>query len=710
MISIRLLGSFELADADGVMTGRLGSKSQGLLAFLAMHRGAAIPRGRLAGLLWGERDEERARHSLSQALTTFRSILGPAATLLEACQDGVRLASDGLVVDVDVFESAARSQDQATLQEACDLYRGAFLEGIKVNEAGFEEWMLGERYRLDALAADACARLLELQIPAGDIDAAIGTARRLIALAPLDESAHARLIQLYAAQGRRGLAEAHFARCADLLRRELDQAPGDDLKAALAEARCRSPVRSVCPPPDPTRSDPNGAYRQQPRRVAWIAPGIAGAVLLVLGGVWALHQINGDAGDVSSYAAAPWDLPAEPSIAVLPFENLSSDPEQAYLADGVTNDIITDLSKFSRLFVTASNSSSRYSGDAVKVQDAARDLGVRYALEGSVRRADDRLWINVRLIDATTGRHVWAERYERPTGDLFAAQKEITRSIVGMLGSGWGELERAEFERVARLPTEDLQAYELYLRGIAYNQRKNKENNALARQMFEQAIQDDPNYARAMAECSLAHLNDVFNQWTDSPGEALRKAEDLARRAIEVDPSEPWGFVTLGIVYQLKGANDRALPLFETAYGLSPNDYDVRQALAYALTSSGFAERAVELLEQAERLNPYDTGNPRYLVDAYFFTRRYDDALAMINTVTDRDDFPEYWLFKAAILAELGQLDEAAAAVALALKLDPRLTLQGEHQKRLAAGLAPAYAEHLTEALRKAGLPEQGTL
>jgi TolB-like protein/DNA-binding SARP family transcriptional activator/Tfp pilus assembly protein PilF len=709
MLGIRLLGGFELFLAGELASGRLGTKPRGLLAFLAMNRGVAVPRGRLAGLLWGERDEELARHSVCQALTTLRSMLGPTAALIQTSSEGVRLGREGLELDVDAFERGARSPQQAALQKACELYRGEFLEGIEIREPGFEEWQLSERYRLGELAADAFARLLDLQIGAEDADAAITTARRLVAITPFDEPAHARLIELYGTLGRRGLAEAQYARCADLLRRDLDQAPGEELRAALAAARRCPPAGPVRVTPGPRQEEAHSRPQDSRRRTstAWMAPAIVGAALLVLAGIWTFHGSVGDAHVGSTYEVTPWDLPEEPSIAVLPFENLSGDPEQAYFADGITNDIITNLSKFSRLFVTASNSSSRYRDDEVKVQDVARDLGVRYVLEGNVQRSDGTLRINANLIDATTGRHVWAERYEQPTEDMFAAQKEITQNIVGVVGSDWGELQRAEFERIARLPTEDLQAYELYLRGVAYNQRKNKENNGLARHMFEKAIQADPNYARAMAECSLTYLNDVFNQWTDSPGEALLKAEELARRSIEVDSSEPWGFVTLGVVYQLKGQNDKALPLFETAHALNPNDYYVREALGYAMTWSGSAERAIELLEQAQRLDPYHAGEPRLLGGAYFFAHRYEDALATVNTVTRREDTPGYWLYKAAIHAELGQLDAARAAVAAALKLDPGLTLEGEHERRLALGLAPAYAEHLTEALRKAGLPQR---
>jgi TolB-like protein/class 3 adenylate cyclase len=442
----------------------------------------------------------------------------------------------------------------------------------------------------------------------------------------------------------------------------------------------------------------------------WAALATAAVVLLAAGGiaVWVQPWRSAVEVEPTSYQTGPRELPAQPSIAVLPFENLSGDHEQTYFADGITNDIITDLSKFSTLFVIAADSSFRYRDREVKAQDVARDLGVRYLLEGSLQQADDTLRINVNLVDATTGRQVWAERYERPPENVLVVQKEIAQNIVGAIGSGGGALQRAELERIARIPTKDLRAYDFYLRGIAYKRLKTKEDNALARQMFEKAIQADPNYAVAMAECSLTYLNDIFNSWADSREDQLYAAEKLARRAIATDSSEPWGFVTLGLVYQLKVQNDQALPLLEKAHALNPNDYYVKEALGHAVTYAGSAERGVELLEQAQRLNPHRTEeHPLTLTRAYFFADRYQDAIAASNRITSRQRSPTYWLYKAATHAELGQLAEARAAVAEALKLDPDLTLQGEHERRLALGLAPAYAEHLTEALRKAGLPEK---
>ncbi len=425
--------------------------------------------------------------------------------------------------------------------------------------------------------------------------------------------------------------------------------------------------------------------------------------MLLLAGLWTFYGYwNGDAGDFND---ASLKLPAEPSIAVLPFENLSGDSERSFFADGLTNDIITDLSKFSTLFVIASDSSYRYRGDRVTVKEVARDLGVRYVLKGRVQSLDDKLLIGVNLIEAKTGRQIWAEKFERQAENLFAVQKEITRTIASLIGSDTGKLQLAETERIRRIPTNDLQAYGLYVRGVEYKRQETREGNALAREMFEKASQEDPNYARAMADYSLVYLHDIFQGWTDLPEKWLQRAEELARRAIRIDSSEPWGFVALGAFYQTKARNEEAISLFETAYGLNPNDYWVNQALGYALTYAGSAERGVKLLERARRLNPYHTEEPTILVWAYFFAHRYQDALTTINKITRRQT-QTHWIYKAAIHSQLDQMKEARAAIAEVLKLDPELTVQSQHERRLALGLAPKNAAHLSDALRKAGLPE----
>ncbi|MGH6922002.1 MAG: BTAD domain-containing putative transcriptional regulator, partial [Geminicoccaceae bacterium] len=370
MWSMRLLGGFDLSLAASPAR-RLGPKAQGLLAYLAMSADRAVPRELLAGLLWGERDEERARHSLSQALTTLRAALGPvAAATLHADAEAVCLPKDGLDLDVASFEAAVSAGTREMLQESFRRYRGDFLAGLGVREPGFEEWMLTERYRLSELACDAFARLFELQRDGGEMDAAVETARKLLTLTPLDEDIHAHLIRLYGALGRRGLAEAHYVRCAKLLREELGQEPGEAIRAALAEAR-RPPGGK----PGPVAPEPEFGWRA--------------------------------------------------AIAVLPFANLAADERWSRLADAISEDIITDLARHGDLTVIARSSSFAYRDRDVDVREIGRALGVRYLLEGSIQAAGGRIRVTAQLIDAQTRAHLWAERYDRDEGDLFVVQDEV---------------------------------------------------------------------------------------------------------------------------------------------------------------------------------------------------------------------------------------------------------------------------------------------
>jgi adenylate cyclase len=309
--------------------------------------------------------------------------------------------------------------------------------------------------------------------------------------------------------------------------------------------------------------------------------GLAGSVLLTL------HLREDAPGDAASYQSEPWDLPAEPSIAVLPFLNLNNNPEQNYFIDGITNDIITDLSKFSDLFVIAANSTFRYKGQVARAQDVARDLGVRYVLEGSVQRASDSLRINVQLVDATTGGHVWAERYDRLATDLFAVQQEMTRQIAASVASERsGAVAQAELGRIARRSTESLSAYEFFLRGVAYRNLETKDDTRRAREMFEKAVQIDPLYARAIANYGLTYQDDIWGDWTQSREQSLSRSEESARRAIEVDPSEPLGYMVLGVTYQLRAQIDQAIPLVEKAHALNPNDVHIKHTLASVLSYS----------------------------------------------------------------------------------------------------------------------------
>lgn len=443
--------------------------------------------------------------------------------------------------------------------------------------------------------------------------------------------------------------------------------------------------------------------------MVWWAAASA-AVLVLLGGVWTFHRDNlGQGGAHSVFeAAAPRDLRGQPSIAVLPLENLSGDPNKEYFADGVTSDIITDLSKFSSLFVIAGQSSFRYKGQKVKVQDVARELGVRYVLEGSMQWLDATLRVNAQLVDATTGRAVWAQGYERPTEDLFAVQKEITRRIVGVIGSERGMLLQAELNHIATKPAASLAAYEMFQRGNYHRNLETREDTAKARRLFEEAVRLDPGYAKAFAELGMTYLDDIWGDWTESRDQDLQQAAQLARRATQVDPYEPLGYVVLGVAYFLDSRYDQAVPLLRKAKELNPNDDHITHALGYVLAYSGISpETGIKLLEQVQQLDPYyPEVILRDLAQAYLFGHHYEDALAALSQVARRHR-PSYWLYKAANHAQLGQHDEAHAAIEAALRLQPDLSLQRAIDRRLKMGLGPENAALLCEAWRKAGLPER---
>src|SRR6058998_2519877 len=248
------------------------------------------------------------------------------------------------------------------------------------------------------------------------------------------------------------------------------------------------------------------------------------------------------------------ELPDKPSIAVLPFANLSGDPEQEYFSDGMTEDLITDLSKLSGLFVISRNSVFLYKGKAVKPEQIGKELGVRYVLEGSVRKAGSRVRITAQLVDATTSYHLWADRYDRDLQDIFAVQDEVTRKIVAALQV---KLTEGEQQRMGHTPTNNLEAYEYFLRGLEFHAHRTQEANGQARQMFERAIALDPNFAAAYAWLGRTHVLDWFHRWSQDP-QVLERALALAGQAIALNESLPGAYQTLGYVYMAKKQYDQA--------------------------------------------------------------------------------------------------------------------------------------------------------
>jgi TolB-like protein/Flp pilus assembly protein TadD len=410
----------------------------------------------------------------------------------------------------------------------------------------------------------------------------------------------------------------------------------------------------------------------------------------------------------ASEAAAGPDLtlPDRPSIAVLPFTNMSGDPEQQYFADGIVEDIISALSRIKWFFVIARNSSFVYKGRAVDVKQVGRELGVRYVLEGSVRKAADRVRITGQLIEATGGNHIWAEKFDGELADIFDLQDRITESVVTAIEPS---LRHAEIERSRRKPTDKLDAYDCFLRALPpfYSLTREGVNESLT--LLERAIEIDPRFGLAKAQAARCYAWRNPQGWAVDPDLERAKAVSLAREAVEIaadDPSVLWmaGFA----LWQLRVDFDSALDLYERALALNPNSTEALALRGWALATSGRPDEAIEILRRAIRLSPIDPEaffTMSAMGCAYMMAGRFDEALSWTRrALSERPTFGPALRFHAVSLAELGRLEEARATVARLLELEPNLSLSVLRQ-RSPIGDSRLMGSFLG-GLRKAGLPE----
>jgi adenylate cyclase len=397
---------------------------------------------------------------------------------------------------------------------------------------------------------------------------------------------------------------------------------------------------------------------------------------------------------------APRTPSALPSIAVLPFANLGGDPEHDYFADGITEDLITELSRFQELRVVARNSVMTYKGKPVRVQEVSHDLGVRYVLEGSVRRAGARVRITAQLIDAGTGHHLWAERFDRDLADLFEVQDEVTSRIVATLA---GKLAESERRRARSGQTENLEAYDCVLRGRELWHRFTAEANREARRLYEKAIELDPDYARAYASLAWTYLTEHSEHWAGADEQPLERALEIARRGVTVNPASHSNHLALGQVCLSKGLHDEALEALETAIALNPNDADGYVFMAETLSYAGRPDEAIDLIGKAQSLNP---AVPRWytweLGTAFYVARRYEDAVVALRKGRPLVAMAYRWL--AAAYGQLGREQEAKAAAEEYLRRTPDFSL-ARHLEMMPFQHA-RDREHYAEGLRRAGLPE----
>lgn len=438
----------------------------------------------------------------------------------------------------------------------------------------------------------------------------------------------------------------------------------------------------------------------------WVA--VAAAVLLLASaGLAAWWQPWAQRVEPASVARMAFPLPNEPSIAVLPFDNLSGDPKQNYLGDGLTETIIAALSQIPQMFVIARNSILPYRGNTVAISQVAEDLGVQYVLNGSTQTADNRLRVTVQLVDATTGRHVWSERYDRPIDDLFDVQDEITLQIATELQVALTEGEQA---RLLNRTTGNLDAWSYAVRGHDRLRRQTKEDTAAAQGLFRQALNLDPSFADAWVRLGWTHLFEARYGWSASPGESMKRAVDAAEKARGLAEQLPDTYGLLSQIHAVQRDYDKAIDAGEQAVALGPSHADAHALLADTMRYVGRWEEAVRLTGKAMRLNPRYPGWYLFIRgNAQYFLRRYDDAIATFQQALERGHSPLLAHSNlAAVYAEQNRLDQARTHAAEVFKMVPDASL--ETTRQWARFKNPTDTERLVDALRSAGFPDRPPL
>jgi adenylate cyclase len=419
------------------------------------------------------------------------------------------------------------------------------------------------------------------------------------------------------------------------------------------------------------------------------------------------YQINLSHADIGP-AVADTDEPPlrhdRPSIAVLPFDNMSSDVEQDYFADGITEDIITELSRFMSLFVIARNSTFAFKGQSLDVKEVGRRLGVRYVVEGSVRRAGKRLRITAQLIDALNDAHVWAERYDRDLEDIFAVQDEVTQAIVTTIEP---HLASSERERARRKPPENLGAWECYQRGLWHVYQHKAEDSAKGQALFRRAIEMDPGFAAPHAALGFSLYYEVVGGLVSDPGDRLPRALAEARAAVAADEWDAFGHEVLGRILLLHGEHDASIAAHETSLALNPNYANAHYGLAFALCFIGQPERAISELDEAQRLSPHDPLIWAFMTIKSFaltLLHRYDEALACAKKSQQWPNATVWAYFTEVVpLAHLGRIEEARAALERAFAIKPDLSTG--FFGRIFHFKDSSEMSHVMAGLHEAGLP-----
>lgn len=708
-LSLKLLGQFDFRDAAGRSLTLPTRKTRALLAYLAINANRPHPRERLMALLWGDRDDKQARQSLNHALAAIRKLAESAGTdLLESDGETVSLDSDALTSDAVRLRALVDSRPE----EAAALYEGPFLDGFSLPDPGFDEWLVATRSEFYALACDALEAASKTQEP----KAAINGLKRLLTLDPLREDVHRQLMERLYRSGDRMGALRQYQLCVDVLKHELNVEPevatralyeevkGGDGAGVLAVTETSPKQTEITPPSSPEPQRRLAKFRWQTL--------VAAVVILAVGGgtvVWLISRA-GPGGAATGAGLSRGQLD-KPTLAVLPFLNLSGDKKQDYFSDGMTEDLLTDLSKISALRVISRTSTFAYKTKSLDIRKVAREMGVTHIVEGSVRKVGGRVRITAQLIEAKTGAHLWAERYDRTLSDIFALQDEVRGKIVSALAV---KLASAEKKKFARKGTESIEAYDLFLKGRYQESPFTREGNKAAIDYYRKAIEIDPYYARAYARLANMYDFKVRFGWSNDVAGDRTKAIGYAQKALDLDDTFPFAHWTMGRIVSRHGTEGiksqrEAIKSEERAIALNPNYADAYAFVAELYVGVGEPEKAVAAIDRAMKLNPkYPFWYLMNRAIIRYMQSDYTNAVADLEKAVKRQPtaiFLRWWL--AAAYAEAGRTDDAAWQVEemKGLGLSAKTTA-----KDIVATTSiirhPPYVRKYLAGLVKAGVPD----
>jgi TolB-like protein/DNA-binding SARP family transcriptional activator len=668
-LELILLGQFECLLPSGTRISLSMRKAEVLLAYLALTPGLRHPRERLINLLWSDRGEEQARNSLRQCLSAIRKSLGDVADMvLQVDRTTVSLVPELIYIDVHEFERLAAEGNYESLNTAAGLYQGEFLEGISIRDASCQEWLDGERSRFKRQFIEILSELAETQLLSHDFSNAIKSAERLVKQDPLGESGWRQLMRSYHESDDRNHALQAFKRCQHALREELDVEP----ESATIELRDR-----------------------------------------IAGGEKLSEAIPGAAATPSAPAEKP--APNSPtstdhSVAVLPFDNLSGDPEQEYFSDGITDSIILNLSLFPGLNIKSRNSSFAFKQQIKSIGEISSELGVDYVIEGSIRRSRDRVRITVQLIEASNGNQVWGKRYDAEIDDLLDLEEELSRTIATTIT---GQIE-SDLQRIAIAKgAAHQQSYDLLLQGIYHCKKSTASDMTIAIEKLNQCLAMDSSNALAHATLYACHEMNWIDRWVIDFEASRKLCKVHASKALALNPDLGPVQVAFAEYLIFNRDYDEAETHLNRALEINPNDSDAIAALALNLSAQGKFEAALKQARLVLQLDPYHNWARWILADSQFFCGLYEEVL---GTIADTGNAPGFiQLYKTAANVRLGRMEVANNTLksflqhcSESMSSMPRTIEEWLAYSRDNAPFAdPAFNQEIIDDLLQAGLEEE---